>query len=136
MLAQAFARRPGPLPTVPGGRVRSVAGGGVRARLRRERRRRVEGRPGTCCVGLSRAWKPARGRVLDRLAPRPGDGLTEAGARVAELVGQGASDRQAASALSVGVRTVETTLTRVYRKLGVASRSRLAAGWGQQPPQL
>ena len=81
-------------------------------------------------------WTAVAQDALDRLAPRPGDGLTEAEARLAELVGQGASNQQAASALSVSVKTVEATLTRVYRKLGVRSRSQLAAGWGQQPPQL
>jgi DNA-binding CsgD family transcriptional regulator len=74
--------------------------------------------------------------ALRRLTPRPGDGLTEAEARLAELVGHGASNQQAASALSVSVKTVETTLTRVYRKLGMRSRAQLAAGWVQQPPQL
>ncbi len=81
-------------------------------------------------------WTALAQDAADRLAPRPGAGLTEAEARVAELVGRGASNQQVASALAVSVKTVEATLTRVYRKAGVRSRSQLAANRGQQPPQL
>ncbi len=52
--------------------------------------------------------------------------LTETERRVAELVAQGLSNKQVAAALFVTVRTVEAALTRIYRKLGVRSRTELA----------
>ncbi|GAA2248008.1 transcriptional regulator [Streptomyces ruber] len=51
--------------------------------------------------------------------------------RVAELVMEGATNREIAGRLFISVKTVEATLTRVYRKLGIRSRVdivRLAAG--------
>ena len=44
---------------------------------------------------------------------------------VAELVRDGASNREIAARLYLSVKTVEATLTRVYRKLGVNSRRQL-----------
>lgn len=55
--------------------------------------------------------------------PRPE--LTEAEARVAALVLDGASNREVATALFLSVKTVESMLTRIYRKLGVRSRTQL-----------
>ncbi|TKA10997.1 helix-turn-helix transcriptional regulator [Actinacidiphila oryziradicis] len=43
-------------------------------------------------------------------------------ARVAALVLEGATNREIAASLFISVKTVEATLTRVYRKLGVRSR--------------
>jgi DNA-binding CsgD family transcriptional regulator len=57
--------------------------------------------------------------------PRSTD-LTEAERRIAELVAQGHSNREVADALFLTVHTVETALTRIYRKLGVRSRAALA----------
>ncbi|HEX5027635.1 MAG TPA: AAA family ATPase [Gaiellaceae bacterium] len=54
------------------------------------------------------------------------DELTDAERRVAELVAEGRSNKDVASALFISVKTVEVTLTRVYRKLGVRSRVELA----------
>lgn len=51
--------------------------------------------------------------------------LTESERRVAELVASGMSNREVAEALFVSVKTVETNLTRVYRKLGIRSRAQL-----------
>lgn len=53
-------------------------------------------------------------------------GLTVAELAVARMVGAGASNAEAAAALFVSVRTVEAHLTRIYRKLGIRSRSQLA----------
>ncbi|PRC44050.1 LuxR family transcriptional regulator, partial [Mycobacterium sp. ITM-2017-0098] len=52
--------------------------------------------------------------------------LTDSERRVAELVASGMSNRDVADALFVSVKTVETNLTRVYRKLGIRSRAQLA----------
>ncbi|MFC6287104.1 LuxR C-terminal-related transcriptional regulator [Nocardioides sp. GCM10027113] len=61
--------------------------------------------------------------------PAP-DGLTPTEARVAAEVARGASNREIAERLFVSVKTVESTLTRVYRKLGVRSRTQLATRVG------
>jgi DNA-binding CsgD family transcriptional regulator len=52
--------------------------------------------------------------------------LTEAERRIAVLVAEGRTNREVGSALFLTQHSVETALTRVYRKLGVRSRSELA----------
>jgi DNA-binding CsgD family transcriptional regulator len=52
--------------------------------------------------------------------------LTEAERRIADLVGQGRSNREVAAALYLAEHSVEAALTRIYRKLGVGSRTALA----------
>ncbi|WP_296605449.1 helix-turn-helix transcriptional regulator, partial [Nocardioides sp.] len=52
--------------------------------------------------------------------------LTDTEARIARLVFQGASNRQISERLFLSVKTVEATLTRIYRKLDVRSRTQLA----------
>ncbi|MCP2272546.1 DNA-binding transcriptional regulator, CsgD family [Actinokineospora diospyrosa] len=74
----------------------------------------------------ARPWSALAAQRLRHLEPMDGD-LTRTEARLAELVNAGATNQQAASALSVSVKTVEATLTRVYRKLGVHSRAQLVA---------
>jgi DNA-binding CsgD family transcriptional regulator len=59
-------------------------------------------------------------RVRDR------DELTETERRIAELAAGGRSNREIAGELFVSERTVESNLTRAYRKLGVRSRTELA----------
>jgi DNA-binding CsgD family transcriptional regulator len=46
---------------------------------------------------------------------------------VADLVARGRRDSEIAHELGLSSRTVEQTMTRVYRKLGVASRAELLA---------
>jgi DNA-binding CsgD family transcriptional regulator len=61
--------------------------------------------------------------------PRRGAGaLTAAERRVSELASRGATNPEIAAALFVTVKTVETHLSRCYRKLGISSRSQLPAG--------
>jgi len=52
--------------------------------------------------------------------------LTEAERRIAELVAEGNTNREVAASLFLTEHSVETALTRVYRKLGVRSRAELA----------
>jgi DNA-binding CsgD family transcriptional regulator len=59
-------------------------------------------------------------------APAP-LGLTPTEERVAELVAAGHTNQEAAEQLFMSVRTVEVNLTRIYRKLGIRSRTELAA---------
>ncbi|MFF8412980.1 helix-turn-helix transcriptional regulator [Streptomyces omiyaensis] len=59
-------------------------------------------------------------------APTALASLTEAELRLARLVGQGASNQEAAAKLFLSVKTVEARLTRIYQKLDVRSRAQLA----------
>ena len=74
-----------------------------------------------------------------RLGGRRGtsDELTPTEERVAELAGQGLRNAEIAAQLYVTPKTVEATLSRVYRKLGIRSRTelagRLAAASSEQP---
>lgn len=52
--------------------------------------------------------------------------LTDTEARIARLVCQGASNREIAERSYITVKTVEATLTRIYRKMDVRSRTQLA----------
>ncbi|MFE7759652.1 LuxR C-terminal-related transcriptional regulator, partial [Streptomyces sp. NPDC057429] len=76
-------------------------------------------------------WAEAAVHTLSRLETAPTDNnahpsLTSAEQRCAELAAAGTSNRDIATALTVSVKTVEATLTRVYRKLGLHSRFQLA----------
>ena len=51
--------------------------------------------------------------------------LTPAEQRVAELVASGMTNRDVAAKLYISAKTVEATLARVYRKLGIRSRAEL-----------
>jgi DNA-binding CsgD family transcriptional regulator/tetratricopeptide (TPR) repeat protein len=59
-------------------------------------------------------------------AERSGNELTATEQRVADLIAAGATNREAATALFVSVRTVETHVASIYRKLGVRTRAELA----------
>jgi DNA-binding CsgD family transcriptional regulator len=66
-------------------------------------------------------------REMPRVAAaRSGTELTATEQRVADLIAGGATNRDAAAALFVSVRTVETHVASIYRKLGVHTRSELA----------
>jgi DNA-binding CsgD family transcriptional regulator len=65
---------------------------------------------------------------LDRLGARSGvDELTNTERQVVDLVRRGRSNAEVAAELHLSVRTVESNLTRIYRKLGVRGRSELIA---------
>jgi DNA-binding CsgD family transcriptional regulator len=110
----------------------------VRARVERRRRRRAAARAATDeAIELfdrvrAHPWLGIANDAARRLEPHGhAADLTEAETRLADLVGHGATNQQAAATLCVSVKTVEATLTRVYRKLGVRSRAQLAAQWAQ-----
>ncbi len=73
----------------------------------------------------------ASGKGVRRAAPHERDELTLQERRVAELIIAGASNKQAAAELFLSPKTVESHLGRIYRKLGVTSRTQLAARWPQ-----
>jgi DNA-binding CsgD family transcriptional regulator len=54
------------------------------------------------------------------------DGLTNGERRVADLVARGLTNREVADLLELRPKTVEWTLTNVYRKLHLRSRTELA----------
>ncbi|MEU2272864.1 helix-turn-helix transcriptional regulator, partial [Streptomyces olindensis] len=78
-------------------------------------------------AGCDRQFHPVAAPVVrDAL-----EGLASMERQVASLVMEGATNREIAARLFISVKTVEATLTRVYRKLGIRSRVdivRLAAG--------
>jgi DNA-binding NarL/FixJ family response regulator len=76
--------------------------------------------------GWADAARSERGRVGRGRPTRSGD-LTPAERRVAELAAEGLANKEIAQELSVTVGTVEFHLSNVYAKLGVRSRTDLAA---------
>ncbi len=76
----------------------------------------------------ARTWSVKARRLTGPAGQRGSEvDLTAAELRVAQVVAGGATNREAAARLFVSVRTVELHLTSVYRKLGIRSRTELAA---------
>jgi DNA-binding CsgD family transcriptional regulator len=65
------------------------------------------------------------GRIGGRASAQEGLSATER--RIVELVSEGRTTREVAAEMFVSAKTVEWNLTRIYRKLGVRSRTELAA---------
>jgi DNA-binding CsgD family transcriptional regulator len=65
------------------------------------------------------------GRIGGR-APSPSQ-LTPTERQVADLVGQGMTNRDVAAAMFMSEHTVRANLKRIYAKLGIRSRTELAA---------
>jgi DNA-binding CsgD family transcriptional regulator len=59
--------------------------------------------------------------------------LTPTEGRVAELVAAGSTNREVADALFLSIHTVEANLKRIYRKLGIRSRTELASRFPSRP---
>lgn len=74
-------------------------------------------------------WAARARAELERLSGgmRGVTGLTPSERRVAELAGAGMTNRDIAATLFVSPKTVETNLSRVYRKLNIRSRAELGA---------
>jgi DNA-binding NarL/FixJ family response regulator len=72
-------------------------------------------------------WEARAAEQLERAAPGSAGGrLSEAERQVAALAIRGLKNREIAEALFMAVATVEAHLTRLYRKLGIRTRSELA----------
>jgi DNA-binding CsgD family transcriptional regulator len=87
----------------------------------------------------ARVWAELARAELARVGGRPpsSGALTPTERRVAELVAQGLQTKEVAARLFVSPKTVEGHLSRIYGKVGVASRTELAhsAGrWQQEHP--
>jgi DNA-binding CsgD family transcriptional regulator len=109
-----------------------LALGSVQRRLKQRRAARESfGAAIDCFEGAEAAlWTERAKAELARVSGRvPGSAseLTVTEQRVAELVASGMSNRAVAAQLVVTVRTIESTLTKVYAKLGVESRTQLAS---------
>jgi DNA-binding CsgD family transcriptional regulator len=87
----------------------------------------------------AKPWSEQASRTLARLdgrseADESGAAiaeLTATEARIAAMVRDGASNREIATKMFLSVKTVEATLTRMYRKLGVRSRTQLSSRLGR-----
>jgi DNA-binding CsgD family transcriptional regulator len=79
---------------------------------------------GTGSSRMEVADRPGHGRPLADPRVRM---LTATEREIARLVATGRRNKEVAATLSVAVRTVEWNLSKVYRKLGVRSRTELAA---------
>ncbi len=107
-------------------------------RLRRSRRRAdarvpLESALGTFETLGAEPWAAqarrelrATGASLRSGADAASDELTAQEREIAELVAGGASNKEAAGTMFLSPKTIETHLSRVYRKLGVSSRTQLA----------
>ncbi|MFN8110485.1 MAG: LuxR C-terminal-related transcriptional regulator [Thermoleophilia bacterium] len=105
---------------------------------RRQRKRGAARAAFTTAAGLfadvgAVLWERRAREELDRSwsARRDREDLTDAELRVARLVVQGLTNPEVAARLFVSRRTVEATLSRTYRKLGVRSRTELARAMGE-----
>jgi len=86
-------------------------------------------------LGAAR-WSDRTAAELARIpgrAPSSRD-LSATERRVAELVAEGLSNKQVAGNLFVTVRTVEANLSKIYAKLGIRSRTELAARLNNPQP--
>jgi DNA-binding CsgD family transcriptional regulator len=98
-----------------------------RARQKRAAREALEGAlAGFVALGAARWAATARGELAkiggrSRLA-----GLSPSELSVAALVAEGRTNREIASSLFLGERTVASHLTHIYAKLGIRSRTELA----------
>jgi DNA-binding CsgD family transcriptional regulator len=73
-------------------------------------------------------WADKARRELSKITVRaPADGLTETEHRIAVLIAQGQTNRQIAATMFVTENTVQTHVQHIFRKLGVKSRTALAA---------
>jgi DNA-binding CsgD family transcriptional regulator len=104
--------------------------GNRRAQARDHLRRAVE--LATICGATPLAARAetellATGARPRRIALSGVESLTPSERRVAELAAEGPTNREIAQALFITPKTVEVHLSRVYRKLGITSRSQLAA---------
>ena len=76
----------------------------------------------------ARLWAEKARAELARISGRrtTSDELTGTERRVAELAASGHTNKEIAAELFMGVSTVEAHLSRIYRKLGLRSRTELA----------
>ena len=134
--AAGFERRGFPLHS---GRSLLVAGEALRRAGQRRRAGRVLDAARAIFLELGAVrWVERCDTELRTARPRPRRDreLTPAESRVAELVAQGKKNSEVAAQLFTTVSTVEAHLTRIYRKLGIRSRTELARLVADGSPSL
>ncbi len=106
-----------------------------RAKQKRLAREHLEGARDTFDRLGAVLWADRARSELARIGGRPPSPfeLTDTETQVAALVAQGRTNQEAADALFISVSTVQANLKRVYQKLGVRSRTELAARMGSDP---
>ena len=114
----------------PFGRARALLALGVvrrRGRRKRPAREAIEAALEAFETIGAFGWAAKARAELGRVGGRErAEGLTAAERRVAALVAEGQTNREVATALFLGERTVASHLTHIYAKLGVRSRTELA----------
>jgi DNA-binding CsgD family transcriptional regulator len=81
-------------------------------------------------------WRDRAGRELGRIGGRSapaGDDLSTTERDIFRLVAEGRANKQVANDLHLSVKTVEWNLTKIYRKVGVRSRTELIALRASKP---
>ena len=122
----------------PFGRARALLALGVvrrRGRQKRPAREAIEAARDAFAAMGAAGWAEKANAELARIGGRGpgGDELTPTERRLAELVAEGRSNKEIAAALFVTPKTVGTTLSRLYAKLGVHSRTELVRRLGERP---
>ncbi len=110
-----------------------------RAARHKQAARRTLGRALELFDGLgARLWAERARRELGRIGGRasPPNELSATETEIAELVAAGRSNKEVGKALHLSPKTVEWNLSKIYRKLGVRSRTELAATRGARPSRL
>ncbi len=103
-----------------------VAAAGLRWGQRRRIRSTVEDAVTTLTQQRVAGWRELAGELLDRVAgTAAAPELTTTEAQIAELVAAGRRNREIGGELFVSESTVESHLTRIYRKLGLRNRAEL-----------
>jgi DNA-binding CsgD family transcriptional regulator len=107
-----------------------LAGGEVhrRARHKREARDMLKAAESAFTALGAVMWADRARQGLARLGLRPPSplDLTPTEYKVAELAAAGLTNREISGRMFISIRTAESTLSRVYRKLGIRSRAELA----------
>ena len=71
----------------------------------------------------------ASGQTARKRDPSTLDDLTAQEVQIAQLVAEGRTNRDVAGVLFLSPRTIDYHLRNVFRKLGITSRTQLAASW-------
>ncbi|HEX7310340.1 MAG TPA: LuxR C-terminal-related transcriptional regulator, partial [Gaiellaceae bacterium] len=111
------------------GRARLAAGTALRrAGERRRAAEKLEAAKAIFSELGANLWTERAAKELRRASPRPRHDreLTPAERQVAAVVAAGRTNKEVAAQLYTTVATVEAHLTRIYRKLGIRSRTELA----------
>ena len=135
----AFRYQTVPIPFERARTLLALGSASLRARQKRAARESLQEAHAAFEQLGAKVWAARTQDELTRIGGRkPSDGsLTQRERRVAELVAEGYTNQEVATALSITVRTVEGHLSRIYPKLGVRSRTglvRLLAGEAKAGP--